>query len=199
MVREIKQHRGALFDDTPRGMLEAFLVAGGITIALSTAPVLLAALAGARYMLKTDEKDRRRKLHRYGLYLTRKKYVAVRPLLGKRARVELTPLGKRRALHARARRLLSKSVERPNVWDKKWRLILFDIAAGERSKRDAFRAFIRRIGAVMLQKSVWVHPFDCSEHVELLRGFFGLSTSELRLVVADKVENDSELRRRFNL
>ena len=51
----------------------------------------------------------------------------------------------------------------------------------------------------MLQKSVWVHPFDCSEQIDLLREFFGLSLSELRLVIADEVENDSELKRHFNL
>ncbi len=199
MVQKIRQFRGTLFDDTPRGILEALLVAGGITIALSAAPALLVALGGVGFMLKAHEKNRRRKLLGYGLYLARKKYITMRSLPGRRVHIGLTSLGKRRALTARARRLLSRPIERPRAWDRKWRLILFDIAAEERSKRNAFRAFIRRIGATMLQKSVWVHPFDCSEQIDLLREFFGLSLSELRLVIADEVENDSELKRHFNL
>ncbi|OGG79963.1 hypothetical protein A3A39_01100 [Candidatus Kaiserbacteria bacterium RIFCSPLOWO2_01_FULL_54_13] len=199
MVSKIKPQRGFLFDDTPRGILEALLVAGSITVALSAAPVFVIALGALGYMLKAEDKTRRKKLNQYGNYLKRRKYITLQQVSKNQVRISLTPSGEQRALGARARRLLGTPVNRPRTWDFKWRLILFDIAAEERAKRNAFREFIRRIGAVMLQKSVWIHPFDCAEHIELLREYFSLSESELRLVVAERVGEDRLLRRHFNL
>lgn len=199
MVQRMKPGQGTLFDDTPRGILEALLVGGGIIVALTTAPVLIAALGGLGYILKADERARRKKLQQYGGYLMRKKYVDIRPMGKGSVRIALTRLGRERALNARSRRILSQQIAKPSVWDKKWRLILFDIAADERGKRNAFRSFVKRIGAVMLQKSVWVHPFDCKEHIALLRDFFALSPDELQLVVADSIEHDEHLRRHFRL
>jgi len=60
MVQKIKQLRGTLFDDTPRGILEAFLVAGGITIALSAAPALLIALARVLWIIAIGAEARYR-------------------------------------------------------------------------------------------------------------------------------------------
>jgi len=179
--------------------LEALLVAGSITVALSAAPVFVIALGALGYMLKAEDKTRRKKLNQYGNYLKRRKYITLQQVSKNQVRISLTPSGEQRALGARARRLLGTPVNRPRTWDFKWRLILFDIAAEERAKRNAFREFIRRIGAVMLQKSVWIHPFDCAEHIELLREYFSLSESELRLVVAERVGEDRLLRRHFNL
>ncbi len=199
MVSKLIHPDGTLFDDTPRGILEALLVAGGITVALTAAPVLLLALGGLGYALKESDKGRKRKLGQYGAYLKRRKYIAISQLPGRRARISLTSLGRRRALSARARRALSGTVARPQKWDGTWRLILFDIPAEERQKRNAFRSFIRRIGAVMLQKSVWIHPFDCTEQVNLLRDHFSLSSTQLRLVLVTSIEDDQELRRHFRI
>ena len=58
---------------------------------------------------------------------------------------------------------------------------------------------IRRIGAVMLQKSVWVYPYDCSEHIALLRQFFDLPEEALRLVEAHSIGDDLALRKHFKL
>ncbi|MBI2613044.1 hypothetical protein HYW59_04555 [Candidatus Kaiserbacteria bacterium] len=199
MASEIRHNHGSLFDDTPRGILEALLVAGGITVALSTSPVLLAALAGLGFVLKAEDKARKRKLSQYSSYVKGRKYITVRPIAKNRMRVDLTSLGRKKALDARARRLLAVPVERPKAWDHKWRLILFDIAAGEKHKRNAFRTFIKKIGAAMLQKSVWIHPFDCTEQIAILREFFNLSPDELQLVVAESIEYDRELRKHFKL
>lgn len=196
---QVAKPSGELFDDTPRGLLEALLFAGGITIALTTAPPLIAALGGLGYILKAGEAKRRKKFNRYSHYLHRRKYITTRKVSRSRVRISLTPLGRRRALDARARRMLAIPVKRPRSWDRKYRLILFDIATEERVKRNAFRAFIRKIGAVMLQKSVWVHPFDCSEHISLLRDFFGFSDRELRLVLADTIGEDRDIRKHFRI
>ncbi len=193
---------GFMFDDTPRGLLEALLIGGGMVAALSFAPTLIFALAGVGYALKAQDKARRKKLHNSLDYLKRHNYVRVvsKSEKGERkVRVELTALGKRRATEVHAKRLLLQNIERPKMWDKHWRIIMFDISADERAKRSAFRALIRRLGAVMLQKSVWIHPFDCSEQIGLLRDFFHLSDNELRVITAESIGDDVELRKHFSL
>ena len=192
------QHKGSLFDDTPRGILEMLLVAGGIALALTVAPTALMALAGLGYVIKAEDRARNRKLRSAFAYLARQKYIQKRQH-GKAVRVELTQKGRRRILWYIERRTLSTPVERPQVWDKKWRVILFDIPAGERTKRNAFRSFIRRQGAVMLQKSVWVHPFDCSEQVALLKEVFRLTDEQLRLIVTHSIGHDATLRKHFKI
>lgn len=199
MARKLSLDKGSLFDDTPRGVLEALLIGGAIVVTLSTAPMLLAVLGAIGYVIKEDDKARRQKLYTYASYLKRRKYLAISPVSRGRVRVSLTSLGRERALNARAKRILSMPIARPKMWDYRWRLILFDIAADERMKRNAFRAFIKKIGAVMLQKSVWIHPFDCSEHVQVLRDYFNLTDNELRLVLATDIGDESSYRKHFNL
>jgi len=200
MVSNRRQNtKGVMFDDTPMGILEALFVAGGIAIALSAAPTLLVALASIGYVFKADDRAQRRRLQRSFDYLKRHKYVSLKTSSQGTTGHILTDEGRRRIKRLLMRRALSLPLERQKKWDGKWRLILFDISTGERSKRNAFRSMIRRIGAVMLQKSVWVYPYDCSEHIVLLRQFFNLPEDALRLVEAGSIGDDRTLRKHFKL
>ena len=200
MVSKRRQNtKGMMFDDTPMGLLEALFVAGGISIALSTAPTLFVALASIGYVIKGDDRARRRKLQQSFDYLKRHKYVAIKTFPQKVASPALTNEGRERIKRVLMRRTLQSLAEPQKKWDGKWRLILFDISADERSKRNVFRTMIRRIGAVMLQKSVWVYPHDCSEHVSLLRQYFDLPEETLRLVEASVIGSDKTLRKHFKL
>ena len=90
-------------------------------------------------------------------------------------------------------------IKRPKKWDGKWRLIIFDIAELKRIYREAFRGKLKELGFEPLQRSVWVHPFDCRDEIELLRDFFGLSEGEMRFVVAESIGDDTALREVFKL
>ncbi|MEK7132824.1 MAG: CRISPR-associated endonuclease Cas2 [Patescibacteria group bacterium] len=191
--------KGVMFDDTPMGILEALFVAGGISIALSTAPALFVALASLGYVFKAEDRARRRKLQQSFDYLKRHKYVAIKNSSQRTTGSVITNEGYKRLKRLLMRRALASPIERHKKWDGKWRLILFDIPASERAKRNAFRSLIRRIGAVMLQKSVWVYPYDCSEHISLLRQFFDLPEDALRLVEAGAIGDDRALRKHFKI
>lgn len=45
-------------------------------------------------------------------------------------------------------------------WDKKWRMVIFDIEEIQRVKRRKFRDKMKELGLGMLQKSVYLTPFD---------------------------------------
>lgn len=45
-------------------------------------------------------------------------------------------------------------------WDGKFYLVNYDIPVGKNSQRDALRNFLKSIGCVMLQSSVWLTPYN---------------------------------------
>ncbi len=90
-------------------------------------------------------------------------------------------------------------IKRPEKWDGKWRIVIFDIAQLKKIYREALRGKLKELGFYPLQKSVWIYPFDCRDEVELLREFFGLTQKELRLIIAEDIGPDEYLRKFFKL
>ena len=62
----------------------------------------------------------------------------------------------------------------PKEWDKKWRLIIFDIPEKKRGGRVAFRKKLNDMGFYQCQKSAWIHPFPCLEEIEFVKDVFNL-------------------------
>ncbi len=84
------------------------------------------------------------------------------------------------------------------VWDRKWRVVIFDVPNSKGSMRFELRKAMRIYGFIMLQKSVWVYPYVCDDFIILLRKHLGISNDILYMTV-DTIENDQELCREFNL
>lgn len=67
--------------------------------------------------------------------------------------------------------------------DGKWQMVLFDIPENKRRNRDYFRNGLRYLGYKMLQKSIWVCPYDTlKETKELIKKYNLKSWVELLLV-----------------
>ena len=93
----------------------------------------------------------------------------------------------------------SMRIEQQKVWDKKWRIIIFDIPEkGGRRARDAMRFKLQNIGFYQLQKSVWVFPYPCEKEVQLICEVFEINPF-VNIVIAEKVYNDDDLRKYFKL
>lgn len=45
-------------------------------------------------------------------------------------------------------------------WDKRWRLVIFDVKEIERHVRDGLRKKLKELGFGMVQRSVWLSPHD---------------------------------------
>jgi len=83
-------------------------------------------------------------------------------------------------------------------WDKKWRLVAFDIPEDWRRARDALREKLRELGFIELQKSVFVFPYECKNEIEFLIEFFALR-KHVRYGVLESIDNDLHLRKIFRL
>lgn len=47
-----------------------------------------------------------------------------------------------------------------NKWDRKWRIVIFDIEEKNKAVRETFRRKLKELGFGQLQKSVWISPND---------------------------------------
>jgi len=83
-------------------------------------------------------------------------------------------------------------------WDKRWRVIIFDIPERRRGVRSQLRAIMQECGFVRLQDSVWVYPHDCEDLTVLMKAELKTGSSILYMVV-EKIENDGWLKKHFSL
>ena len=110
-------------------------------------------------------------------------------------KITLTKLGEKHALKYDPDSIL---IPMPVRWDKKWRIIVFDIPERKRKARDALRLEMKKLGFLELQKSVWVYPYDCRDAVDFLVEFFEVRTC-VRYLVVSEISHDADLRMHFNL
>lgn len=88
---------------------------------------------------------------------------------------------------------------KPKKWDKKWRIIIYDISEKKKGKiRRRLFDLLKIAGFYRLQDSIWVYPYDCEDIVGLLKTDFGIG-KEILYIIADEIENDKYLRNYFNL
>lgn len=87
---------------------------------------------------------------------------------------------------------------RPEKWDGRWRILIFDIPEKRRWIRDRIRDTLLAVGFKRLQRSVWVYPYDCEDFVALLKADFKIGKDLLYMVV-EGLENDAHLRDYFEV
>ena len=161
----------------------------GVIAVAAVAPGLVNVIGKSKYM-------------RQRLYQTRKRvsvlfgtgYLAMEEREGKKF-VKLTQKGERFAALMHEGALAPK---RPKHWDKKWRLLAFDVPERRRKTRERIRATLVTLGFVRLQDSVWIYPYDCEDFILVLKAEFKIGKDVL-YIIADHVENDAHLRRHFCL
>lgn len=167
------------------------LIAGAVYIAASSPYFIRNLLTG----YKKWQKYPKRKVYDTFYMLRKKGYINIEKR-NRQIYISLTKEGKKKAGMFQIDAL---TIKKPKKWDKKWRIVIFDIAQLKKTYREAFRGKLKELGFYPLQKSVWVYPFDCQAETELLKDFFGLSNQEMRLIVADNISKDDQLRKSFKL
>src|SRR3989344_3069344 len=61
------------------------------------------------------------------------------------------------------------NLRKPKKWDKKWRILIFDISEKKKYLREKVRNTLVAVGLVRLQDSVCVYPYDCEDFITLLK------------------------------
>ncbi len=105
----------------------------------------------------------------------------------------LTADGKKKAL---TYQLDEMKIKKPVRWDKKWRIVLFDIPENRKKIREILRFHLKKMGFCELQKSVFAHPFDCKDEIDYLIEFYDIRRF-VRFMIADSIDNELHLQQKF--
>ena len=89
-------------------------------------------------------------------------------------------------------------IKKPAVWDKKWRIVMFDVPEKLKRLRDSLRLHFQEIGLIELQKSVLVFPYPCNKEIEFILEFYN-ARKHVRFILAEKIDNQLHLMKKFNL
>lgn len=90
------------------------------------------------------------------------------------------------------------AIKKPRWWDKKWRLVMFDIPAQQARNRHPFRCKLEDMGYVQYQRSVFVHPYESRKEVAALAEFYGVR-EYVRYLVVEEMEDIRDLARHFGI
>src|SRR3990167_7877044 len=107
----------------------------------------------------------------------------------------LSDRGKKQALRFNIDKM---KIRTPAQWDKKWRIVMFDIPEKLKRLRESLRMHFKEIGLKELQKSVFVYPYPCHKEIEFIVEFYN-DRKYVRYILAEKVDNQLHLIKKFNL
>lgn len=118
---------------------------------------------------------------------------------GPESKIKLTSKFKRRLKELEIKEnLLNLKVKPQKKWDRKWRIVIFDVPEKFKESRDTLRGFLKRLGFTKIQKSVFLCPFPCQVELDVLRETLKL-TPYLHFIEATKIDNQSYWEDHFNL
>lgn len=175
-------------------ILKAIVVTGGLILILNS-PV------GARRLLKEMPKEirkyKKKQLWRALYYLKSKNRIQIIKESNDDIKLEITKAGKK---YLRKIDFDNLSLIKPKIWDKKWRIVIFDIPEKEKKAREALRQKLKDMDLIKLQDSVWITPYPCEDEIALIKSIFNLSDRWLDVIISDNIGiQEYRLRNLFNL
>ena len=115
---------------------------------------------------------------------------------GGRRYARITPAGQKVLVFEEQKAALQ--LQKKKRWDKRWRVVIFDIPERRRGTRDQLRLVMQSAGFYRLQDSVWLYPHDCEDFIALLKADLKIGLAVLYMIV-EKIENDGKLKEHFHL
>jgi len=187
-VLEKETRRERRIGQIQKALLTAAVVGGVMLIGGVPMPSVLDLLGGGRnkHKFKYQAKTALSRLARKGYILFESK--------GGARYARITPAGKKMLEMEEQKAALQLSSRKR--WDKRWRVIIFDIPERRRTVRDRLRVTMRNSGFYRLQDSVWLYPYDCEDFIALLKADLKIGNAVLYMIV-EKIENDSKLKEHF--
>ena len=108
--------------------------------------------------------------------------------------IELTDQGKK---YLYEKEQANIKIRNQSKWDKKWRLVIYDIPEKYRFKRDIFRRKLQYFGFYKMQKSVYIFPFECTQALKPIIQKLDLEKYVI-LSISDSLQNEEKLIEHFS-
>ena len=175
--------------DTQRKIL--LLLLGGLALGLSRSPkTSFKIIKGITEEWKEIDRQSLRRAIR-SLYKT--KLISEKQNMDGTMTLILTDRGKQKAL---TYDLDEMKIKKPKVWDRKWRVVLFDIPDNRKKIREALRGYLKNMQFYEFQESVFIHPYDCEDEINYLIEFYDIRKF-VRFIIAESLDNELHLKHHF--
>jgi CRISPR-associated endonuclease Cas2 len=89
-------------------------------------------------------------------------------------------------------------IETPARWDGEWRIVIFDVPEKKKLGRNVLREKLRSLGFYQLQKSVFIHPFECQREIEVICRVYEVEPY-VYFIRANYIDNEGKIKKKFNL
>jgi phenylacetic acid degradation operon negative regulatory protein len=106
--------------------------------------------------------------------------------------VQLTKTGQIEILLRKAQ------ISKQSKWDRKWRIIMYDIPEDSKDKRHLLRFLLKKNGFKKLQASAYISPYALNRDAIVYLTETGL-TEYIRILRVDEMDDDRKLKKLFNL
>ena len=83
-------------------------------------------------------------------------------------------------------------------WDRRWRLVSFDIPETQHKYRDILRWKLKRLGLEKFQQSIWLTPYPLEDDFQQIIAEGGLQDCVF-IIDTDRIPNEIKWRRCFQL
>jgi len=167
----------------------ALIAIGGTLTLITMAPGLLGEVTRMAYRKKKARNEEYSEIWKRFNYLKQRGNLEFVREEGGYVVYRLTKKGKKRI-----NKLILDELKlaKPKKWDKKWRLVIFDIPEWRRKDRTALRKKLEEMGFCQCQKSAWIHPFHCLEEIEFLKNRLNIK-SFVKLFLVDEMTDGKVL------
>lgn len=203
---ELKERiEGFLFSDslsaTTVKFLLMFIAVGGIAIVGANFPGLIKAINAFKRMGNNHRglsKYQKKKVSDSFTYLKKKQFIKVLKSSDSKVTVILTNKGKKRLAEYSLDIL---EIKKPEIWDRKWTVLTFDIPAHPKSynyAREALRKKIKNLGFYQIQKSVWVYPYECEDEILFIAEMFNVQ-KYIEILKVERLLHEDVLKKNFSL
>ncbi|MDO8743086.1 MAG: hypothetical protein Q7J30_00795 [Candidatus Azambacteria bacterium] len=89
-------------------------------------------------------------------------------------------------------------IKKPAHWDNLWRMVIFDIPEDKKMGRNALNIKLKELGFYPMQKSVFVHPYECKDEIDFVTELFKL-TPYVRFLRIKDIDIEVHLKHLFHL
>ncbi len=170
------------------------LALGGVAFGGALVPGLLF----ASKEFSKSKKYTKKQLQNAVYNLKKRNLIEVIKMKDEKIQVKLTNKGKERIREFSFETL---KIKKPFRWDRKWRILIFDIPtkpAIYNQARNALRKKIKDLGFYQMQKSVWVYPYECEDEILLIAELYHVQ-KHIEIITAEKILHESIVRQAFKL
>ncbi len=185
---------------TATKFLLMFIAMGGVAFVGATLPGLIKAIGafhyGGRGNRKMNKQYPKQKIANSLAFLKRQQLIEILEASNGMVKVRLTNKGKKRLAEYS---LSALEIRKPEKWDGKWRVLMFDIPAHPKTyqyARDALRNKIKKLGFRQIQKSVWVYPYECEDELLFIAEMFKVQ-KYIEILTVERFLHEKSVRAAF--